>query len=212
VVDFVQVLLRKCDEALADVETIYARDVASHDLSGDLLYNIRSVVQDCQSALDATAGRVKDSYLKKSKWKPYFPLGTNPADFATKIEEQLKGLTAAEPGIAAAFERHQPYQPGKAVLGYLHSLARVNKHNDFSEQVREEVPPPSDPNDPRYIRHTRWGARLMGAWAMGTPGALITVFVGWNFVDPAVPVVPTLKDLVQQTRAAVEDIHTVAAL
>jgi hypothetical protein len=212
VVDFVDVMLRKCDEALAEVETIYVRDVASHDLSDDLLYSIRTVVQDCQSALDATASRVKDMYLKKSTWKPYFPLGTDVADFTKKIEEQLKGLTAAEPHVAAAFERHQPYHPANAALGYLHALARVNKHDGFSEQIREEVPPPSDPDDPRYIRTIRWGAPVLGATMFGAPGMAIPVFVGWNFVDPSVPVLATVRSLVQQTRAAAEDIHNEAAL
>lgn len=229
VADFVDVMLRKCDEALGEVETIYTRDVASHDLSDDLLYDIRTVVQDCQSALDATATRVKDKYLGGSSWRPYFPLGIDPADFATKLESQLKGVAAAEPGIAQAFERHQPYQPGKTELGYLHKLARANKHSDFSEQTREETR--------RVVASSPGGGTV--AWTPYQPGKGGVIFggggtvlingvpvnpatqlpvpsptqtvvqhilVGWNFVDPPIPVLPTLKALVQQVRAAVADI------
>ena len=224
--DFVEVLLRKCGEALAEVETIYARDVATHDLSDDLLYNIRAVVQDCQSALDATATWVKDKYLKKSNWKPYFPLGTDPADFAAKIEEQLKGLTAAQPDITGAFERHQPYQPGKAELGYLHKLARANKHADFSEQTRTEqrggVTLKRGGTTISYGPGVTFGrgVRLKGVpidpttqLPVPTPGVdvAVQIFVGWDFVDPPVPVLTTLQALVHQTRAAVDDIHRGAA-
>jgi hypothetical protein len=38
------------------------------------------------------------------------------------------------------------------------------------------------------------------------------ILVGWNFVDPPVGVLPTLRDLARQTRDAVEDIHQEAAL
>jgi hypothetical protein len=228
--DYIRVMLRKCDEALAEIETLYRRDVASHILSDDLLYAIRAVVQDCQSALDATATRVKEKFLKKSSWKPYFPLGVDSADFRKKIEEQLKGLTAKDASVVAAFERHQTYQPGKKELGYLKPLANANKHSDFSEQTRTKVVSiKSQPGTSGVIANGGSSIRLgagaeirIGSGAqirMGRgPGPTVvqniqqTVLVGWNFVDPPVPVLPTLQSLVRLTRDAVEDIHVQAGL
>ncbi len=224
--DFVDVMLRKCGEGVAQVEATYRRDLASHDLSDELLYAIRSVVQDCQSALDSTASQVKDKYLKKAKWSPYFPLAKTPGEFPTEMEKQLKGLATTQPKVAAAFERHQPYRPEGTALGYLRALSKVNKHSDFSEQTRQEhrvfeqrvVSPGGGQAVVRLSGNARIvqgpGSRiLVGGRPLGDPEtSSIRVFVGWNFVNPPVPVLPTLQALVQQTRAAAEDIHAEAAL
>jgi hypothetical protein len=227
--DFVETLLKKCDEALAEVEAIYKRDVASHVLSDDLLYKIRSVVQDCQSALDATASRVKEKYLKQSDWKPYFPLVADPENFTAELEKQLNGLSQAEPAVAAAFERHQPYQPGKRELGYLHVLSRTNKHSDFSEQRRTETREIKSGPGGGFVGSPGGAGIAMGEGAairlgegasirLGGPGPFVmhnmtqTVLVGWNFLDPPVPVLATLLALVQQTHDAVADIRDKAGL
>ena len=139
----------------------------------------------------------------------------------------MPGLSTSEPAIAAAFERHQPYQAGKKELEYLHALARVNKHSDFSEQSRTEGTQLKGGSGGGFI--ARAGRRVLsfgpGAvlamgpgskMSIGGSGPLVmqnitqTVIVGWNFVDPPVPVLPTLRSLVQETREAVEDVHHVA--
>ncbi|MCA1708816.1 MAG: hypothetical protein LC808_38275, partial [Actinobacteria bacterium] len=197
----------------------YERDLASQSLSYELLYAIRGVVQDCQSALDATATKVKAKY-GKGTWKPYFPLvapSEGPNEFQTKLEEQIKGLAGSHPNIASAFERHQPYHPGHTELGYLKKLSNANKHADFTAQTRSEQ------------RQWHQGGVLWSegvSWSggvsvnvggtmrpMGDPATTsVKVFVHWQFVDPPVPVLPTLEALVSQTEAAVTDIHHEAAL
>jgi hypothetical protein len=192
-----------------------------------LLYDIRTVVQDCQSALDGTASRIKDELLGGSAWRPYFPLVTDPTDFDLKLEGQLPGLAADHPRVADAFRRHQPFQPGKSELGYLHKLARANKHSDFSEQIRTEaleLKPESGGGiigtPGAYIRmggdssiRVGPGSSIsFGDGPVTSHGITRTVLVGWNFADPAVPVLPTLKALVALTRGAVSDVFLSASL
>lgn len=217
--DFVRVMVAKAREHLADVERLYERDLASKVLSEELLYAIRGVVQDCQSALDGTATRVKQSY-GKGTWKPYFPLIRPPGglpEFEAELEKQIAGLAASRPQVAAAFERHQPYHAGRAELGYLKTLVNANKHADFTPQVRHE--------------QRRWqqggvswgeGVSWTGGVFVGVGGAMRpmgdratttqTIYVHWQFVDPPVAVLPTLQALVAQVHAAVEDIHQEASL
>ncbi len=99
---------------------------------------MRQVVQDCQSALDWTATAVKDKFYPGSTWNPYFPLQGDQAKFREALDKQIKGLEADRLHIAAAFERHQPYQSGKEALGHLHALRKVNTHRDFTAQTRKE--------------------------------------------------------------------------
>jgi hypothetical protein len=228
-VDLAEVRLRESDETLALVEVVYKRDVYSQVLSDELVYSIRAVASDCQSALDTTAVRVKKKYLKTSDWMSWFPLGRDPADFAKKLDQQLPGLFASESRIAAAFGRHQPYQPGNSELGYLHTLAHANRHSDFSPHRRiETVEIESVPGGGFTVSalevslRVREGAAvttgdsadldLSGADPVVARYMTRTVLVGWNFLDPPEPVLPTLRALVRQTRDAVADICREAGL
>jgi hypothetical protein len=143
------------------------------------------------------------------------------------MEKQIKGLAAKKPKIAAAFERHQPYQPEKAELGYLHALARVNKHRDFTPQTRTE--------------HRRVEAEFAGGSVSWDPAAVSfgsgvfiggvpvspatqrpvphptqtvkdTIYVDWRFRELQVSVLPTLEALARLVRDAVEDVRRQARL
>jgi len=215
-VDLAEVRLRESDETLALVEAVYKSDVLSQVLSDELVYSIRAVASDCQSALDTTAVRVKKKYLKTSDWMSWFALGRDPADFAKKLDQQLPGLSTTQPMIAAAFERHQPYQPGNSELGYLHTLAHANRHSDFSPQRRTEtVEIESVPGGGFVLSAV--GASLNGIEVAASEPTAVrymtrTVLVGWNFVDPPEPVLATLRGLVRQARDAVTDICREAGL
>jgi hypothetical protein len=222
----VDVLLDKIDEGVAEVRAHYEADLAAKEVSDELLYAVSHVIQDYQAALDWTATAVNKKYGPKQR-RPYFPLTGKPTDFAVKLEDQIKGLAAKEPGVAAAFERHQPYQPGRAELGYLHALARVNKHEDFTAQTRQEQ---------RRIEALTGVGRVSWNPAQVTfgPGVSIggvpvdpstqrpiphpsqtvteTIYVDWRFNDPPVSVLPTLGRLARLVREAVEDVCGEAGL
>jgi hypothetical protein len=217
----VDVLLRKIDDGVAKVRAEYEANLAAKEVSDELLYEVRHVILDCHSALGHTATAVKDKYFPAGKWDPYFPVWDTPERFTAGIDRQIPGLRTNHPKVAAAFERHQPYQPEHAELGYLPMLNRVNDHRDFTPQERSEQ------------RTTRFefpgGAMIeMGEGASITmgPGADIRgggtsirevqpkqmVYIDWLFVDPPVSVLGTLEALARLVRATVQDIHREASL
>jgi hypothetical protein len=223
----VETLLRKADEAVARIQEQYEADLVAKKVSDDLLYDVRQVVQDCQSALDWTATAVKEKLYGASKWRPYFPLVKESAEFPAELEKQIARLRADHPDIASAFQRHQPYRKGKTELGYLHALARVNKHQDFAPQER--------------VEQRRVEARFAGGSVSWDPSSVTfgsgvaiggvpvnpatqrpvphpsqtvteTIFVDWRFRELNVSVLPTLEALVRLTRAAVNDVRDKAGL
>lgn len=213
----IAILLRKIVEGRTDIYRPYVRDRTAPDVPDDLLYAIRIYVQDLQSALDWTATAVKDSLLGRTprSWAPYFPLAKSPTDFPADLEKQLKGLAATHPDVAAAFERHQPYQPAKSELGYLHALAKVNKHQDFTAQT-------ATPFQWREVK-TPFGTFGFSAAAIKDDDTVdihladgrtmkytlppAETLYDWFFVDPPVRVLETLDVLGTQVRLAVEDIR-----
>jgi len=185
--------------------------------------------------LDWTATAVKKKFYPAQRWAPYFPLARRPADFPTQVEKQLRGLLRAHPKVAAAFERHQPYQPGKTELGYLKALSNANKHQDFTAQEREtmrQIRAGDERGSITFIHAAEQGAT--GMWIH--PDAQVsfggrpvdpttlapldggpkpyqeTIYVDWRFVDPPVSVLPTLEALADHVREAVEDIRGEAQL
>jgi hypothetical protein len=133
-------MLRKIDEGLAAVTQHYADVKDADSLPDDLLYAIRNLVQDCQSALDWTMSDVHKRYVA-NKGRPYFPLVADHDELVKALDRWLPQVRAAHPDIAAAFERHQPYRAGNAALGHLHELSGVNKHRQFSTQRLDVVRP-----------------------------------------------------------------------
>ncbi len=217
----VDVLLRKIDEGVAELRDHYEADLAAKDVSDDLLYAIMHVVSDCLAALDRTASAVKGKYGPAGGRSPYFPLRLSPEDFDKSLNEQIKNLRKNAPNVADAIERHQPYQPGKGVLGHLHKLGRVNKHQDFTPQTKVE-------HRAAEFRFPGGGSIIMGEGAsihMGPGTDIISggrsirqiqprqlVYVDWRFVDPPLSVLPTLEALATLVRDAVEDVRREAQL
>jgi hypothetical protein len=219
VADRIEFLLQKVADGVEEVRGHYQRDLAAQHISDEVLYAVRGVIQDCQSALDWTATAVKGKCGSvKSTWKPYFPLVKSPSEFPDELRKQLGDLATTHPPVAAAVERHQPYQPGQAELGYLHQLAKVNKHSDFTPQRRQETP--------------QWTQNAGGAvvsWGPGvswTPGSVfvggrpmgeaattsLTIYVDWLFEDAPVSVLSTLQALSVLVAGAVRDIRRTAGL
>src|SRR4051812_28221813 len=96
----VGILLDKIDEGVAAVRAHYEMDLHAKHVSDELLYAVRNVVQDCQSALDWTASDVKDKYGPSRGRSPYFPLVKDRNEIADKLDAQIKGLAAKAPDVA----------------------------------------------------------------------------------------------------------------
>lgn len=209
-----QVLLDGMPADLRRIQSLYERDVASHELSPDLLKAIRHFVSDLRSVLDWTATDLDRAFGKSADRSPYFPMFSDPARFAKAVSKDFPSVP--EP-VRAAMERHQPFQPGKARLAHLPTLTRVNGHQDFTEQTRKETK--------RWEQRTAGGSVSWGegvSWSggvfvgdrpMGDPATTtLTVFVGWNFVDPPVPVLPTLHELTSLVTATVVEVRAAAGI
>ncbi|MCH8995136.1 MAG: hypothetical protein IH959_09260 [Chloroflexi bacterium] len=126
-----------------------------------------------------------------------------------------------------AMERHQPYQPDKASLGYLHDLARVNKHQDFTPQTRTEtrrirVSGPGGavewtPDNVTFGRGVSIGGvpvdpRTQRPVPSPTQEVTETIYIGWNFANLNVPVLPTLESLSRLITDAMDDVRQAALL
>jgi hypothetical protein len=221
-------LLRKVDEAVDRVRQHYEADLAAKRVSDELLYAVLHVISDCLSALDWTASAVWEKYGSGKGRSPYFPLRSTAAEFERGLDEQIKGLRANHPHIAQAMERHQPYQPGKAALGYLHKLGRVNKHQDFTAQTRSEerrieargAGGGSISWNPTGVTFgsgvSMFGVPVNPSTQRPAPDPSVTVretvWVDWRFRDPPVSVLPTLEALARLVREAVEDVRGEAKL
>jgi hypothetical protein len=105
-------------------------------MSDDLLHDIARFIEDCQRALDWTATDIDRAHGNARDRSPYYPLLDSPAKFAAAMKREFPKVPKR---VFDAIERHQPYQPDKGNLGYLHDLARVNKHQDFTPQTRTEI-------------------------------------------------------------------------
>jgi hypothetical protein len=188
-------------------------------MSDELLHDIARFLEDCQRALDWTATDIDRTYGKASDRSPYYPLCDSPRAFKHAMCEHFPKVPQA---VYDAMERHQPYQPGKTCLGYLHDLARVNKHQDFTPQTRTER---------RAIRVSsgaavvEWDSGAVtfgnGVYIAGVPvdprtqrpvpspeqEVVEVLYVGWDFVNPNVPVLPTLESLARLIPEAVAEVR-----
>ena len=214
-------MLRKIDEGLAAVTQHYADVKDADSLPEDLLYAIRNLVQDCQSALDWTMSDVHKRYVA-NKGRPYFPLVADHDELVKALDRWLPQVRAAHPDIAAAFERHQPYRAGNAALGHLHELSGVNKHRQFSTQrldVTESVHPWVAAGGSVETIPVKYGPMLdkdgvpiPGKKWLPLPTIVAITNIDWRFIDSDVSVLPTLTSLAAAVREAVVDIRATAGI
>lgn len=224
--DFIDMCLRKAQENIDRIYAIYDEGRHTSSVPDELLYLIKKVIEDQSSALDSVAHKVKERYLKQGGWSPYFPIETDPNRFPYRLNKELPGLASRAPAIGAAFERHQPYHPGKEPLQHVRAIARVNKHRDFTVQVREES---------TYRAIQMGGQSILTTGSHGTtigggpspPGFAVTeqrsgdvssmsmvdaVLVDWKFVDPPVSVLSTMMAIQQIVTDATTDIRHIASV
>jgi hypothetical protein len=131
---YVQSVLDLGAEQIAEVERLHDEAVATGIVTGRMQALIKNVVENQRSPLDYTAQAISDRY--KLGTNPYWPAAKESGDFTHMIERQLPGLLAAQPDVAAALERHQPYQPGHEWMPCLFALTRENKHHRLTPQKR----------------------------------------------------------------------------
>lgn len=220
----VEIVLSKLPAQFQAIAGEYENSLAARVVSDDLLHEVARFVEDCQRALDWTATDLDRKYGKSVRRSPYFPLRGTPSDFEEAMKRDFPSVPQP---VYKAIERHQPFQDGKAALGYLHGLSRINKHQDFTPQTRTE-----------HRRIKAEGAFGAVEWSPDSvrfgPGVSIggvpvdpqtqrpvpsasqsvteTIYVGWNFRDLNIPVLSTLDALGKLVTEAVADIRHIAEL
>jgi hypothetical protein len=219
--------LESAQDGLVDLDRVYARDLHARTLSDDAIRAVNTVVRSVEGAMGKTADAVAVRFATNPKpgrrLQAYFPLADNPAEFANLREQRLPGVAVNRPDIAAAFERHQPYQPGRSELGYLKQLYRENHHHDFTLQETRSG----------MFTGLSFGGAFAGVESGDIPtgwrGVLIVdgmtpleglegasagfqIWADWHFKDPPVSVAATLMALVHLGYEACEDVSVTAGL
>jgi hypothetical protein len=215
----IDALLKDIDTDLAEMESIYQRDLTAKQESPDLVRVVRRIIADERSVLDFVAHAVAERY-GSPKDRAYFPICIGPGDFPKLLDSNISALTTNHPKIAAAFERHQPYHEGKGALQYLPALSRVNKHQRFSAQTRQETRWLQsggvgwNPDNVKFGGHVAVSGNPINPQTQRPPAGTYTetIFVDWKFVDPPVPVRGTLTEIARIAHEATSDIRHEARL
>ena len=83
------ILLDKSAEHIAGIRTMYATLVSEVAVTDDLLYLVRSAIQDQLSALDWIATAVDQQHGKAEDRSPYFPLRDAPQAFTKQFDRNF---------------------------------------------------------------------------------------------------------------------------
>jgi hypothetical protein len=69
------------------------------------------VLENLRSSLDYLAVDITERYGAR-KGLVYYPLAQSEHEFPAEMDTKMPGVAPANPEIADAIKRHQPYQPG----------------------------------------------------------------------------------------------------
>jgi hypothetical protein len=210
--DHIDDVLAGADAGIRKLASKYRHALFAKELPGPLLVTIKSVLEHERSALDYLAWSITEAYGKAGA-QTYYPLAYAAEGFDNEMDYRMKGVALAQPKIAAAIGRHQPYEHD--ALKHLSTLTRHAKHRHLSKHVREE----------------RAGSVVVGPGGMfwwyggGTPLWFVTpgmeppaagdvemTLVDWYFVEPHVPILETLNDIQAVVGSAVRDIRKTTRL
>jgi hypothetical protein len=195
-------------------------------MTDELLHSIARLIEDYQRVFDWTATDLDRKFGKAKDRSPYFPLLDDENTLSKAMGREFSSVPAH---VFAAILRHQPFQPGKTELGYLHDLTRVNKHQDFTEQTLASTRTtrttdtgtgevdwtPVAPSKGGVLIYAPSGSVVVDGVVVAEPdpsAPVEMVYARWIFVHPPVPVYATLEKLARLTTEAVEDVRHEAGL
>lgn len=214
--DDIDELLEDARRGIDEIAEMHAESVDAGAIVRGMRPRIKSVLEHQRSALDYLVPRVNARYCKKRPKKPFYPMARDPQSFNAAFDTYLPGVRQAEPAIAYAFARHQPFQADHLWLKRLNKLVNHNKHNKLTQQTQRtdeqwrgatgvavrgirfvlgSNPPTFDPT----------GAIEGGPWTKET-------ITEWAFVDPPVFVGIALNTIQRGVESTVEDVRQAAGL
>ena len=225
----VDVVLRKLPAELKSIRKQYEASLTNGKISDDLLHDIARLIEDCQRVLDWTATDIDRVHGTARDRSPYYPLQAGRTKFDAAMKKDFASVPQA---VHDAMEKHQPYQSGKESLGYLHDLARVNKHQDFAPQTRTETTRIRAAGRGGVVEWTPYspgqggvqfgaGVEILGVPVdprtqlpvpSSTQAVTKVIYVGWNFAELDIPVLTTLESLSELIPEAITEVRQAAGL
>lgn len=135
-VDDIAALLDDAAEQMRTAEKLHDEALDNADARSRFKTRVKNVLENQRSALDYLAVGITKEY-GTPKGLIYYPLAQSEDEFAAVMERKMPGVTAAQPDIAAAIQRHQPYN--NEWLRELSQLTREQKHNQLTLQIVDET-------------------------------------------------------------------------
>lgn len=138
ILDDIHALLADSEEQLATLHSLHDEAIRDTRVHARLKTRVKSIVEHYRSVLDYLAVEITSRYGKtQGSGNIYYPFAQAPNDFGPTMERNMPGVAAAEPTIADAISRHQPYD--SEALRNLSKLVREQKHNRLTEQIVQNI-------------------------------------------------------------------------
>jgi len=210
-------LIEAAGEQIEEVAGMYQASLQAQAPSGRLQVAIKNVLENQRSALDHTAHAITGRWGLKGR-KTYFPSAEVEARFPSELERHMPGVAAGNAEVAAAIERHQPYQPGHSWMQDLYSLTNENKHSELTPQIRAETrmrqagPVTWDPGAVTFGSGVSIGGEQIDVRTQRTAGTVELLYIDWLFRDPPKSALAVLRTIQSGLVAALDDIYAVTGL
>jgi hypothetical protein len=210
-------LIEDSRDLFGQIQELHRESVKAGQTVRTLKPRIKSLLEHQRSVLDYLVENINNAYATKSPRKAYYPVADKPEAFEGRFDKNLPGVRGACPEIAAAVERHQPFQPGKEWIDYLMTLVNDNKHRALSPQSQQQT----------EVWQNSKGGTVQGISFYGAdssrPTSDPTGFVGpgpwdktvvteWHFAKPPVSVLYALGLIQNGVEATILDVGTAANL
>jgi hypothetical protein len=127
-------LVEDAGEQIAAAAKLHDEALSSPAARGSFKARVKNVLEAQRSALDYLAVEITNRY-GTPEGLIYYPLASGEREFLRVINSRMPGVESAEPTIAAAIKRFQPWQPDGLWMRELNQLTREQKHNRLSPQL-----------------------------------------------------------------------------
>jgi hypothetical protein len=230
--DDIQALVAEGKAQIVLVQAEYQQALQQQHAGGTLRVRIKNVLENQRSALEYLANGLHEALGGSVSKRVYYPVSLAPKDFPALINGQMPAVQAGSP-LYQAIEAAQPYKPGYEWLGHLAVLTRENKHHRLTPQIRDETRVVrvgmlgSGAVQYRPYQEGKGGVRFGKGVSIGgvpvdpatqrpvpspTQTIVDRVYVDWQFDEPRVSVLSTLKQTQDGLPKLIHDVLSASGL
>ncbi len=152
-------LIKRSKEQYLSLQKDYEKSLKAKEISEEMKIDIKNIFENLRSVLDYLAKDIAEKNCPNItlKYRLYFPIRQNQADFQGFLKKSYPGLDINNSKLCAYLESIQIYKnPNNEWLSQFNKLNNDNKHDDLVEQTRKEA---------RQIEVSRSGGSV--AWGPG---------------------------------------------